>query len=111
MQYYVETSQCFTDELASLFQMQKKLKACRNLKGNFCSSCFIAVDSQVKTVWLHVVVFSEHEILHFRDNVHLLKYYPVKKIKKYYPISKLLLFFQLLKSNRYASFQICVCTR
>ena len=32
-------------------------------------------------VWLYcmaVVVFTEHDILHFWDNVHLLKYYQVK---------------------------------
>ena len=63
---------------ASLFQVQEKVKACGNSKWNFSSSCFIADDSHVKIVWLHVVVFSEHDILHFRDNVHLLKYYPVK---------------------------------
>ena len=27
---------------------------------------------------MYVVVFSEHDILHFRDNGHLLKYHPVK---------------------------------
>ena len=42
------------------------------------SSCFIVDDSHVKTVWLHLVVFSEYDIIHFEDNVHLLKYYPVK---------------------------------
>ena len=42
------------------------------------SSCFIADDGHVKIVWLHVVAFSEHDILYFCDNVHLLKYYPVK---------------------------------
>ena len=40
-----------------------KLKACRSSKLNFSSSCFIADDSHVKIVWLHVVVFSEHDIL------------------------------------------------
>ena len=52
-------------ELASLFQVQEKLKTCRSSKLNFSSSCFIADDSHVKTVWLHVVVFSKHDILHF----------------------------------------------
>ena len=47
----------YRQELASLFQMQEKLKARR--------SCFIANDSHVKTVWLHVVVFSKHDILYF----------------------------------------------
>ena len=28
--------------------------------------------------WLHVVAFSEHDILHFWDNVHLFKYYSMK---------------------------------
>ena len=49
-----------------------------NSKGNFSSSFFIVDNTQVKKVWLHVVVFSEHDILHFQDNVRLLKYYPVK---------------------------------
>ena len=68
----------YREKLASLFQVQEKLKACRNSKWNFSSSCFIADNSHVKLVWLHVVVFSEHDILHFWDNAHLLKYYPVK---------------------------------
>ena len=68
----------YRQELASLFQVQEKLKACRNLKLNFPSSCFTANDSHVKIVWLHVVAFSEHDILHFWDNVHLFKSYPVK---------------------------------
>ena len=68
----------YRQELASLFQVQEKLKACRNSKLNFSSSCFTANDSHVKIVWLHVVVFNEHDILHFWDNLHLFKYYPVK---------------------------------
>ena len=67
----------YQQELASLFQVQEKLKACRSSKINFSSSCFIADDSHVKIVWLHVVVFSEHDILHFWNNARLLKYYPV----------------------------------
>ena len=31
----------------------------------FSSSCVIADDSHVKTVWLHVVYFSKHDILYF----------------------------------------------
>ena len=67
----------YRQELASLFQVQGKKKACRNSKQNFSSSCFIA-DSHIKVIWLHVVVFTKHDILDFWDNVHLLKYYPVK---------------------------------
>ena len=62
-------------ELASLFQVQEKLKTCRSSKLNFSSSCLIADDNHVKTEWLQVVVFSKHDILHFWDNVHLFKYY------------------------------------
>ena len=70
----------YRQELASLFQVQEKLKACRNSKLNFSSRCFIANNSHVKIVWLHlhVAVFSENGILHFWDNAHLFKYYPVK---------------------------------
>ena len=61
--------------LASLFQVQEKLKACRSSKLNFPSSCFTAEDSYLKTIWLHVVVFSERDVLYFSGNVHLFKYY------------------------------------
>ena len=36
-----------------------------NSKLNFSSCGFIADDSHVKIIWLHVVVFSKHGILHF----------------------------------------------
>ena len=52
----------YRQELASLFQAQKKLKACRSSKLNFSSNCFIAGNSYVKSVWRHPVVFSEHII-------------------------------------------------
>ena len=57
---------------------KKKMKLCRSSKLNFSSSCFIVDGSHVKVLWLHVVVFSEHDVLHFWDNAHLFKYYPVK---------------------------------
>ena len=68
----------YRQELASLFQLQGIMKVCRSSKLNFSSSCFIVDDSHIKIVWQHVVVFSEHDILHFLYNVHLFKYYPVK---------------------------------
>ena len=71
----------YRQELISLFQVQENLKACRSSKLNFSSSCFIADDSHLKIMWLHIVVFSEHDILHFWDNVHLFKYYPVKVLQ------------------------------
>ena len=55
----------YRQEIASLFQVQEKLKACRISILNFSSSCSTADDSYVKIVWLHVVVFSEHDILYF----------------------------------------------
>ena len=47
-------------KLASLFQVQKKLKACKNSKWNFSSSSFNADDRHVKIVWLQVVISNEH---------------------------------------------------
>ena len=67
----------YRQELASLFQVQEKLKACRSSKLSFLSSCLVVNDSH-EIVWLHVVVFSEHDILHFCDNVDLFKHYSVK---------------------------------
>ena len=55
----------YRQELASLFQVQEKLKACRSSKLNFSSRCFIADDCYIKIFWVHVVVFSEHDILRF----------------------------------------------
>ena len=48
-----------------LFHVLGKLKAWRSSKLNFSSNCFIADDSHVKVVWLHVVIYSEQSILHF----------------------------------------------
>ena len=45
----------YRQELASLFQVQEKLKGCRSSKLNFSSSCFITDDSHVTIVWLHHV--------------------------------------------------------
>ena len=55
----------YRQELASLFQVQEKLKSCRSSELNFSSSCFIVDDSYVKILWLHEAVFSEHDNLHF----------------------------------------------
>ena len=68
----------YRQELAFLLHVQGKLNACRSSKLNFSSSCFITDDSHVKIVWLHVAVFSEHDLLDFWDNIQLFKYHPVK---------------------------------
>ena len=81
MSYYVET--CFTvfywNKLASLFQVQRNLRACRNSKNNFdFFSCFIAGDPHIKIIHTYISSFNEHDTFHFVDNVHLSKYYPTK---------------------------------
>ena len=62
----------YRQKLAFLFQMQEKLKVHRSSELNFLRSSFIAYDSHVRIIWLHAVVFSRYDILHFRDNFHLL---------------------------------------
>ena len=62
----------YRQELVSLFQVQEKLKDSKN------SKCSFNADDSHKILWLYVVVFSEYNILKFRENVHLLKYNPVK---------------------------------
>ena len=62
----------YLQELVSLFQVQEKLKTPRISKWNFSSSCFIVDDSHLKVVWPNVLVFTEHDILHFWNNVLLL---------------------------------------
>ena len=55
----------YRQKSTSLYQVQEKLKACRSSKLNFSSSYFYADDSHVEIIWLHAVVFFEHDILHF----------------------------------------------
>ena len=55
----------YQQALASLMQVQEKLRASRGSKLNFSSNCLIADNSRVKIVWLHEVVFCEHDILNF----------------------------------------------
>ena len=64
----------WSTKISFLISSSGKLKTCRNLKWNFFSSC---LQITVITVWL-LIVFTEHNLLHFLGNVHLLKYYPVK---------------------------------
>ena len=68
----------YRQELVSLFQVEEKFKVWRSSKLNFSSNCFIADDSHMKIVWLHIVVFSEHDTLNSWDTVHLFKDYRVK---------------------------------
>ena len=75
----------------------------QELAFNFSCSCFMAEDSHIKIVWLHVAVFSKHNILYFGDNVRLFKYYPLKVPQKF--------FSSFNYSNLYISFQIFLCTR
>ena len=95
----------YRQKLVSSLQVKEKLEIYSNSKLNFSSSCFIADDSHVKIVWLHEAVFSEHDILHFWDNVHLFKYNVVEVSQDCFYL------FQLFKLNLYTSFQIFVCAR
>ena len=51
----------YRQEVASLFQVQGKFKACKNSKWTFSNSCFIARDSHIKIIWLHTAVFTKHD--------------------------------------------------
>ena len=62
----------------SVSQVQEKLKVYKISKLDVSSSCFIVNDSHVKIVWLHVAVFSKHNILHFWNTFDFFKYYPLK---------------------------------
>ena len=46
----------YRQELVSLFQVQRKLKACKSSKLNFSTSCLFADDNHTKIVWLHIIV-------------------------------------------------------
>ena len=59
----------YRQELASLFQVQEKLKACRNSKLSFLNSCFMATYRNFQRTW---------NFAYFLDNAHLFKYYPAK---------------------------------
>ena len=43
----------------------------------FSSKCFTEGDSYVTIICVYSVVFNKHDTLHFRDNAHLPKNYPM----------------------------------
>ena len=55
----------YRQKLPFSFHLQENLKVCRSLKLDFLSKSSLADDIHVKIEWLHVVAFSEHDILHF----------------------------------------------
>ena len=69
----------YRQEITSLFQVQEKLRAWRNSKLSFSSSCFIAGNSHIKIISSHTVVLNENAILSFSDNVHISNYFPMKE--------------------------------
>ena len=83
----------FRQEIASLFQVQGKLRACRNSEWSFSSSCFNKGNSHLKLISSYTVAFNENAISCFLENVHLLIFFSNKST------SKLLWFIQLHKSN------------
>ena len=54
----------------TFFSGAGEIENVQELKLSFQSNCLIADDSQVKIVWLKVVVFSEHDIFYFWDNAY-----------------------------------------
>ena len=55
----------YREQLASLCQVQEKLRACGNSKQSFSSSCFIADASHIKIISSHTAVFNENAALYF----------------------------------------------
>lgn len=64
-------------ELASLYQLQEKLRACRNSKQLFYSSHFIANDIHIKITCPFAVLFNAETIFYFWD-FYLSKHHPKK---------------------------------
>ena len=133
MQNYVKkVTILYRKELASLFRLQKKLRACRNKKKTLSSGCFIAGDCHIKIICLHILVFNEHT-LHFWDNeacnftkintppwvlFMFFNLYKLHQIAQRIPIyqklsdestSNLFWFVQMLKSNRNENVKIFSC--
>ena len=65
MEYYVKRHNILPTRADVFISSAGKIESVQEFKIKFLSSCFIADDNHVKTVWLHVVVFSEHDILYF----------------------------------------------
>ena len=65
MAYYVKRPNSLPTRTSFFIYVQEKFKAHKSSKINFSSSFFIADNSHIKVVWLHVVFFSDHDILHF----------------------------------------------
>ena len=40
--------------------------------------CFVSSDSHTKIIWLHILVFNDHAILHFGDDVYVFEFYSIK---------------------------------
>ena len=57
-----------------IFSTSGKSENVQEFKVKPSSSCIITDDIHVKIVWLHIVVFTKHDILHFWDDVDLSKY-------------------------------------
>ena len=83
----------YRQELISLvlFQVQEKLRRCRNSELSFWSNCFIANFIHIKIICLYTVVFNVKAILHFWNNFLFIKTFSKEST------SKLLWLIQLLK--------------
>ena len=65
LQYYLKISQFLPKKTPFFTLSSGKIENVPELKLNFCSSSFIVYCTNVKILWLHVEVFSRHDILHF----------------------------------------------
>ena len=54
----------YQQKLASLFQVQEKIENVQEFKVKLFEWLFTD-DSQIKIIWLHVVVVTEHGLLYF----------------------------------------------
>ena len=61
MEYYVKTYNILPTKTSFFISSAGKIESVQE----FNIKCLIVDDSHVKHVWLHVVVFSKHDILNF----------------------------------------------
>ena len=61
----------------------EKTERVQVIKESFPNNCFITrVMKRLK--WLYTVVFKEHDILKFKDNVDLFKFRPIKEPQNFF---------------------------
>ena len=102
MEYYEETWQCLPTRTNFFISSAGKIESLHEFKLNFLSSCFIVDGSHVKIVWLHVVVFNEHDICIFEIMSHCLHIIPWNYLKT----SSILLITQVKPAYKFQDFRL-----